>query len=103
MTFKDIINPWGALKTARGYADYYRREADYYERELSLSHKAIRDVHHSAATDAKAHALKVKNLRDEIKRLEKIIAGGHYRNPETGRLGRKGEMFPTSGETGGKS
>lgn len=33
------------------------------------------------------------NLKAEIKRLEKIIAEGHYRNPKTGRLGRKGEVF----------
>ena len=103
MTLKDIINPWGALAAARKDIAKHAEDAAYYERELSLSHKAIRDVHHSAATDEKAHALKAHNLKAEIKRLEKIIAGGHYRNPKTGRLGRKGEMFPPSGETGGKS
>ena len=93
MKLNDIINPWGALRAAR--KDVAAREADvaYYERELSMSHKAIRDMHHSAAADEKAHALKTHNLKAEIKRLEKIIAEGHYRNPETGRLGRRGEVF----------
>ena len=96
MTLKDIINPWGALKKARRDAEYNKDISRVFSEEVERVAEA-RDI------DAKAHALKVKNLRDEIKRLEKIIAGGHYRNPKTGRLGRKGEMFPPSGETGGKS
>jgi phage host-nuclease inhibitor protein Gam len=96
MTLKDIINPWGALAAARkDIADLESERSGYFTSQ--------RDARAVAAINEKAHALKVKNLRDEIKRLEKIIAGGHYRNPETGRLGRKGEMFPPSGETGGKS
>jgi hypothetical protein len=93
MKLTDIINPWGALRAAR--KDIAAREADvaYYERELSMAHKAIRDTHNSAAVNEKAHALVVHNLKAEIKRLEKIIADGHYRNPETGRLGRRGEVF----------
>jgi hypothetical protein len=96
MTLKDIINPWGALKKARRDAEYNKDVSRVFSEEAER-------IAEARYIDAKAHALKVKNLRDEIKRLEKIIAGGHYRNPETGRLGRKGEMFPPSGETGGKS
>ncbi len=93
MRLGDIINPWGALKGAR--RTLAAREADvaYYEKELSMAHKAIRDTHHSAAADEKANALQVHNLKAEIKRLEKIISDGHYRNPKTGRLGRRGEVF----------
>jgi gluconate kinase len=96
MTLKDIINPWGALKKARRDAEYNKDVSLVFSEEVERIAEA-RDI------DAKAHALKVKNLRAEIRRLEEVLASGHYRNPETGRLGRKGEMFPTSGETGGKS
>jgi hypothetical protein len=90
MTLRDTINPWGALKRARtAIADY--------ESERALSRKALREALHREAIDEKARALKEHNLKAEIKRLEKIIAGGHYRNPETGRLGRKGELFPQTG------
>jgi phage host-nuclease inhibitor protein Gam len=76
MTLKDIINPWGALK-----------------RERDLWRTALRGMHRRAATEEKVRALTVRNLKAEIKRLEKIIADGHYRDPKTGRLGRKGEVF----------
>lgn len=86
MKIGDIINPWGALKRARQVI------ADY-EAERDLSRTALRGMHQRAATEEKVHALAVHNFRAEIKRLEKIIADGHYRNPETGRLGRRGEVF----------
>jgi hypothetical protein len=86
MKIGDIINPWGALKRAR------RAIADY-EAERDLSRTALRGMHQRAVTNEKAHALTAHNLRVEIKRLEKIIAAGHYRNPETGRIGRRGEVF----------
>lgn len=86
MRLLDIINPWSALKQARvAVADY--------ESERVLSRKAHRDLRGRAEIDAKAHDLQVKNLEAEINRLEQVIAGGHYRNPQTGRLGRKGERF----------
>jgi hypothetical protein len=44
--------------------------------------------------------LLIEYLRDEIDYLaeeniiaETLIAQGHFRNPKTGRLGRKGETF----------
>jgi phage host-nuclease inhibitor protein Gam len=96
MTLKDIINPWGALAAARkDIADLESERSGYFTSQ--------RDARAIAAVNEKAHALKVKNLRAEIRRLEEVIASGHYRNPETGRLGRKGEMFPPSGKTGGKA
>jgi hypothetical protein len=86
MKLLDIINPWGALKKARWDADYYR-DVCAIRREVLL-----RDAEERGIT-AKAHTLEVKNLKAEIRRLEEVIASGHYRNPETGRLGRKGERF----------
>ena len=32
-------------------------------------------------------------LKIEIERLEAVIKTGHFRNPKTGRLGRKGDRF----------
>lgn len=86
MKLTDIINPWGALRAAR------RIIADL-KVAYALAHIELRGARERAATDEKAHALVVHNLKAEIKRLEKIIADGHYRNPETGRLGRRGEVF----------
>ncbi len=93
MTLKDIINPWGALKRTRAaIADYEAERSGYFTSQ--------RDARAVAAINEKARALEVKNLRAEIKRLEKIIESAHHRNPETGRLGRKGEMFPPHAQTG---
>lgn len=86
MKLLDIINPWGALKQARAdIADFRAEEANFFQRQNALLR--------CAEIDAKAHDLQVKNLNAEINRLEQVIAGGHYRNPQTGRLGRKGERF----------
>lgn len=86
MMLLDIINPWGALKRARAdIADLYSERSGYFASQ--------RDLRRRAAIDEKAHALKVGNLKAEIHRLEQVVASGHYRNPQTGRLGRKGERF----------
>lgn len=83
MNLLDIINPWGALKWARiEIADFKAEKKNFLAHQQTVR-----------AIDAKAHALKVKNLKAEIHRLEQVVASGHYRNPETGRLGRKGERF----------
>lgn len=86
MKLLDIINPWGALAAAR-------REIRDYNRAFEIVERTLHEQAEDRQVDAKAHALKVKNLEAEIRRLEQVIAGGHYRNPRTGRLGRKGERF----------
>lgn len=86
MKLRDIINPWGALKEAHADIEHLENERAGYAIYL-------REVRGRAETDAKAHDLQVKNLRAEIRRLEAVIASGHYRNPQTGRIGRKGERF----------
>lgn len=86
MRLRDIINPWAALKQARkDIADYESERVAFFASQRHLRSKA--------ETDTKAHDLQVKNLRAEIRRLEAVIANGHYRNPQTGRIGRKGERF----------
>lgn len=86
MKLLDIINPWGALASAR-------RQIRNYGLALDTATDAFQDCIHNEQVNEKAHALQVKNLEAEIRRLEQVIAGGHYRNPQTGRLGRKGERF----------
>ena len=61
----DIINPWRALRNAR--------------KELQDAHLAYWDVKYNA-----------EMLRRE---LAAKIAQGHFRNPKTGRIGRRGETF----------
>lgn len=88
MNLLDIINPWGALKQARSQiADHKAEEKNFFAHQQTASELA--------AIDAKARILQVKNLKAEIHRLEQVIVSGHYRNPETGRLGRRGERFDT--------
>lgn len=38
-------------------------------------------------------AIRVGDLYEELDALMALIAEGHFRNPKTGRLGRKGETF----------
>jgi len=35
----------------------------------------------------------VADLYDELDAADALVAEGHFRNPKTGRLGRKGETF----------
>lgn len=86
MKIGDIINPWGALRAAR-------KAINGYERALGTAASAAVEVEYACRLDSRVSTRKIQKLEDEIKRLEKIIADGHYRNPETGRLGRRGEVF----------
>lgn len=86
MKLSEILNPWGALADAR-------RQIRDYALALAGAEAVLRSQSDTMRVEAKAHALEVENLKTEIRRLEQVIAGGHYRNPKTGRLGRKGERF----------
>jgi len=41
----------------------------------------------------KEHALHQRILRTELERLQDLLKKAHFRNPKTGRMGRKGERF----------
>lgn len=75
MSITDIIWPWGALKRARRDLAAAREDTRLLECRLEAY-----DVHVTLLTAA----------RDEAWAL---IAQGHFRNPETGRLGTKGQLF----------
>lgn len=86
MTIKDIIWPWGALVKARRTIIDLRQHLDDISNVL----------HHEQdcrQTDRKEYDLGRRLLRAEIERLERLLKNGHFRNPKTGRLGRKGERF----------
>jgi hypothetical protein len=71
----DIINPWGALRRAK--ARIAKLEADAI---IWRSERDGMNILHQWDTN-------------KIKRLEALIAQGHFRNPETGRIGPKGKTF----------
>lgn len=88
MTILDIIFPWSALSKASKQVQEHKALIDNLLEHRQLDADALRFAE-------KENALQIKNLLREIHRLEDIIANGHYRNPKTGRLGRKGERFDT--------
>jgi hypothetical protein len=93
VSITDIIWPWGALRDAR--RAFARAVADY-EGERSLGREALRSAR-AEVDDARlalaSEQLRRRNSDAEIDRLRAIINGGHFRNPKTGRLGRRGETF----------
>jgi hypothetical protein len=61
----DVINPWGALRRLR--------------KELEVGHAA--------------HLEEQKKWTALNRKLEALIAQGHFRNPKTGCIGPKGKTF----------
>lgn len=86
MTLRDIINPWGARRRERLGAE--NRIADLEDRN------ALLDKQLTSMTEACDRSQRKALQRQlALRRAEKLIASGHFRNPETGRLGRRGETF----------
>lgn len=71
----DIINPWGALRRANIRIAELEADATIWRSELDGM-----NILHQWNTN-------------KIKWLEALIAQGHFRNPETGRIGPKGKTF----------
>ena len=74
----NIIWPW----TARRVLEARRLETDYLHEMNSKLELRLREVE-----------LRSRIFKTEIERLEDVIKDGHFRNPKTGRIGRKGERF----------
>lgn len=78
----DIINPWGALRDAR-------------ERMRLLSDEATSAYWEASAL--RSQLAEAERQRGDyyswVHELQGQLAEGHFRNPKTGRLGRKGERF----------
>ena len=70
-----IWNPWKALRAA--------------EQEVTR----LQD--NNAWLDKKLKEFDLRNriLKTELCRLDDVLAKAHFRNPKTGRIGKKGERF----------
>lgn len=75
MSIMDIINPWGALRRARQTEVVLNKNLaaalDCYHAQRNISH----------------------DLAAEVLELEQKLQQAHFRNPKTGRLGKRGETF----------
>jgi hypothetical protein len=71
----DIINPWRALRRANAYIAELEEEIAHWEIDSEEDYLVYRDA------------------AQRLERAEALIAQGHFRNPETGRIGPKGKTF----------
>jgi hypothetical protein len=89
MSISDIINPWGALRRL------HQRYVDVCG-ELRIVERKLLELD-AEAREARLRAgiakVDISRLRADVARLEATLMEGHFRNPKTGRLGRKGELF----------
>lgn len=81
-----IFNPWRELRQVKAQLGEAQFQNELGRNEL-LTEISRRD------TDRKEFELRQRILKAEIERLEDLLKNGHFRNPKTGRLGRKGERF----------
>lgn len=96
MSLSDFINPWGALRRARVAIADLRIEAVSAHGELREAQERVALLEQKlSGTLDRADNLSLTALgrSHEIQRLKAIIARGHFRNPETGRIGKRGETF----------
>jgi FKBP-type peptidyl-prolyl cis-trans isomerase (trigger factor) len=81
-----IFNPWGELRQAREELAEARFQRALSTNEL-LSEIARRE------NERKEFELRSRLLKSEIDRLTDLLKKAHFRNPKTGRIGKKGERF----------
>lgn len=89
MTLSEIINPWGALRRLKIAHRWLREE---FEKESERANRAARRAN-EARNAADSHSLTALGRAQEIDRLRDQLKRAHFRNPKTGRLGRRGETF----------
>lgn len=89
MNLKTIFWPWGQLIDLERATAEAEQAAEKAKAEAKRVGRALKDVLGELAA-----AKRGNQWGDhEIAKLRAKIAEGHFRNPETGRLGRKGETF----------
>ena len=71
----DIINPWRALRRAQRLIAELLADVEELEEERECTYKQY------------------KALMQQLEGAKALIAEGHFRNPETGRIGPKGKVF----------
>ena len=77
-----IWNPWKAAREAQ-------EEVTRLRNLLALSDDTIEQFQREIAEVR----LRAKLAEAHVAKLTKDLTQGHFRNPKTGRLGRKGERF----------
>lgn len=97
MNFWDIINPWGALRRERRQ---FVNMVSGYENAFLRSEDALRMAQQRLEAREEALHAHIGALKDELllykirhDKLQRTIAQGHFRNPETGRIGPKGVTY----------
>ena len=89
MTLSEIINPWGALRRLKVAHAWLREE---FEKERARADRSAR-MANEARNVADSYSLTALGRAQEIDRLRDMLKRAHFRNPKTGRLGRRGETF----------
>ena len=89
MSISDIIWPWAALRRERSRLCRARETL----RELELRVDAYEYKLGEIDGNLREKELRLLLAENEIAKLRKKIATGHFRNPETGRIGKKGQTF----------
>lgn len=89
MRIADILWPWGALTEARLVIKLQRAQIDKQASNIRTLSEEVDD----ASRTRDECKLRLINAEIEINRLRRVIGVGHFRNPETGRLGPKGQTF----------
>ena len=82
MSISDIINPWGALREAKWLAASQQREIEALYVKLSEAE--------TKASEAATNELVIRVLRSKLERMEDTLKQAFFRDPKTGRFGRKG-------------
>jgi hypothetical protein len=83
MSISDILNPWSALREARWLADAQKREIEALYIKLGEAE--------TKASEAATNELVIRVLRSKIERLDDTLKNAFFRDPKTGRFGRKGQ------------
>ena len=84
MSIMGIIWPWGALSEERALR---AAEKAYFLSELERREQQAEEERERA--DRLSN--KVIKLADENLRLRRLMENSHYRDPETGRIGKQGK------------
>ena len=82
MSISEIINPWGALREAKWLSASQKREIEALYVKLGEAE--------TKASEAATNELVIRVLRSKLERLEDTLKQAFFRDPKTGRFGRKG-------------
>jgi hypothetical protein len=83
------INPWGAWRRERATVQHYYHlwaNAETANNRLRLQNDEL------DKSNARLTRKSMQRMLD-LRKAQQLIASGHFRNPKTGRLGKRGETF----------